>query len=290
MVLIPASVGTRHVKVWRIEDPNASSRQSKVRQSDATSLLGAMHKTLHGRNCLLESLLEANFTSVVAVAPSKAIVVSDKGDICLIDDGDGTQRFFKVAEAGVAVTSMTVDRKGRLHMASNQGGLRTLNIGETITAMTPPPSPPPRVESPTVMLTSITDKIEAVASLVDYIVTIDSQHSIRLSHLCAPEDESVIGEVVQKLPAHGAPVLGVAPLGTPNSADARFYTWSAGGSILFWSSDGTCKETIQVPLEQFDGAYCDVNELRIVSASSDASLLMTGDKYGVFRYVTLSLR
>jgi hypothetical protein len=277
-------VGTRHVKVWRIEDPNSTPRQSKVRQSDATSLTGGMHKTLPGRNCLLESLLEANFTCVVAVAPSKAIVASDKGDICLIDDSDGTQRFSKVAEAGVAVTSMTVDGKGRLHLASNQGGLRTLNIKDNITAMTPPPSPPPRVESPTVNLTSITDKIEAVASLLDYIVTIDSQHSIRLSHLCSPDDESLIGEVVQKLPAHGAPVLGVASLGMPNSADACFYTWSTGGSILFWSSEGTCKETVQVPLEQFDGAYSDTNELRIVSASSDANLLVTGDKYGVLRY------
>lgn len=281
-------MGTRHVKVWRIEDPNSTPRQSKVRQSDVTSLFGGMHKTLHGRNCLLESLLEANFTSVVTVAPSKAIVASDKGDICLIDDSDSTQRFSKVAEAGVAVTSMTIDGRGRLHLASSQGGLRTLNIGETITAVTPPPSPPPRVESPTVVLTSTADKIEAVASLVDYIVTIDSQHSIRLSRLCASDDESLIGEVVQKLPAHGAPVLGVASLGTANSANACFYTWSTGGSILFWSSDGTCKETIEVPLEQFDGTYSDTNELRIVSASSDANLLVSGDKYGVLRYVTIT--
>jgi len=249
-----------------------------------------MHKTLPGRNCLLESLLEANFTCVVAVAPSKAIVASDKGDICLVDDSDGTQRFSKVAEAGVAVTSMTVDGKGRLHLASNQGGLRTLNIKDILTALTPPPSPPPpRVESPTIMLTSTTDRIEAVASLADHIVTIDSQHSIRLSHLCSPDDESLIGEVVQKLPAHGAPVLGVASLGMPNSADACFYTWSTGGSILFWSSDGACKETVQVPLEQFDGAYSDTNELRIVSASSNADLLVTGDKYGVLRYVNFTL-
>ena len=271
--------------MWRIEDSNSTPRQSKVRQSDAASLIGSMHKTLPGRNCLLESLLEANFTSVVAVAPSKAIVASDKGDICLIDDSDGTQRFSKVAEAGVVVTSMAVDGKGRLHLASNHGGLRTLNIRDTITAMAPPPSPPPRVESPTVTLTSTADKIEAVASLVDYIVTIDSNHSIRLSHLCAPEDDALLGEVVQKLPAHGAPVLGVASLGMPNSTDACFYTWSTGGSVLFWSPDGICKETVRVPLEQMDGAYADTNELRIVSASSDANLLVTGDKYGVLRYV-----
>jgi hypothetical protein len=44
-----------------------------------------------------------------------------------------------------------------------------------------------------------------------------------------------------------------------------------------------CMETIQVPLEQFDGVNFDINELRIVGATSDASLLVTGDKYGVLR-------
>lgn len=278
-------VGTRHVKVWRIDDPNATSRLSKTRQSDVSFLSSSSHKTLPGRNCLLESLLEANFTSVVAVAPSKAIVTSDKGDICLIDDSDGTQRFSKVAEAGVAVTSMAVDSKGRLHLASSQGGLKTLNIRETIGALTPPPSPPPRVESPTVTLTTDASKIEAVASLVDYIVTVDSQHSIRLSHLCPPDDETLVGDVAQTLPAHGDSVLGVAALRNPNSANASFCTWSTDGSVLFWSREGTCRESLQVPLEQFDGVEAEANELRAVSVPADASYLVTGDKYGVLRYV-----
>jgi hypothetical protein len=189
-----------------------TSRLAKGRQSDATLLSSGMHKTLPGRNCLLESLLEANFTSVVAVTPSKAIVASDKGDICVIDDSEGTQRFSKLTDAGIAVTSMAIDAKGRLHLASSQGGLRTLNIKETIMALTPSPSPSPspRVEYPPVILSSQSLKVEAVASLANYVVTIDSQHSIRLSLLCDPDDESLIGNVVQRLPAHGAPVY-VAP-------------------------------------------------------------------------------
>lgn len=241
-----------------------------------------MHKTLHGRNCLLENLLEANFTSVVSVNSSTAIVASDKGDVCLIDDSNGAQRFSKVAQAGFAITSMAIDTKGRLHLASSQGGLKTLNVPDTIGMLTPPPSPPPRVESPTINLTDDLNQIEAIGALGDYLVTVDSQHSIRLCHLSSDENESLVGDIVQQLPAHDS-VLGVAALGNPNTLDSSFYTWSAGGSILFWGSDGLCKDVIQVHLEQAGNSEVEVNELKTVKASIDASYIVTGDRYGVLR-------
>lgn len=243
-----------------------------------------MHKTLPGRNCLLESLLEANFTSVVAVAPSKAIVASDKGQLCLIDDSDGSQRFVQVAEAGIAVTSMTADLTDRLHLASSQGGLKTLNISAITDLSTPPPSPSIRVESPTITLTTDSSKIEAIGSLLEYLITVDSQNSIRLSELCAPDDPSIVGDVVIKLPAHGDPVLGVASLPKANTTGASFYTWSTGGTVLFWTPEGTHKETLEVPLEQMNDTDVGGNELKAVTSSVDANFLITGDKYGVVRY------
>jgi len=42
-----------------------------------------------------------------------------------------------------------------------------------------------------------------------------------------------------------------------------------------------------VPLEQLSSGDVDVNELRTVTASSDATVLVSGDKYGVLRYVAL---
>ncbi|KAF2258238.1 WD repeat protein-like protein [Lojkania enalia] len=280
------TVGTRHVKVWRIEDPNSTPRVSKPRQSEMSfSLPSSTHRTLPGRNCLLENLLEANFTSVVAVGPAKAVVATDKGDICLLDDTDGTQRFTKVAEAGFAVTSMAVDSKGRLHLASSHGGLKTLSIKDTIGVLTPPPSPPPRVESPIVTLTTEAIQVEAVAPLLDYLVTVDSQHSIRLSNLCSADDDALVGDVVQELKAHSGPVLGVDSLEKPNHHDASFYTWSAGGSVLFWSQDGVCKDSLQIPLEQMDLPDADINELKAVRVSTGYNYLVTGDKYGVLRII-----
>lgn len=278
------TVGTRHVKVWRVEESHPASRVSKARPSDASFLSSNIHKTLPGRNCILETMLEANFTSVVAIGPSKAVVATDRGQLCLIDDSDNTQRFYKVAEAGIAVTSMAVDSRGRLHLASSHGGLKTLSISDTIGILTPPPSPPPRVDSPTVTLSTDSNKIEAVGALFDYLVTVDSQNSIRLSHLCAPDDNTMVGDVLQRLPAHGDPVLGVASLQENNLLGASFYTWSTGGTVIYWTKEGTYKQILDVPLEQISGAD-EVNELKTVASSADASILVTGDRYGVLRII-----
>ncbi|PVI07122.1 WD repeat protein-like protein [Periconia macrospinosa] len=279
------TVGTRHVKVWRIEDPNPTQRLSKIRQSEAPLILNSTHKTLPGRNCILENLLDANFSSVVAVTSSKAIVSTDKGYLCLLDDSDGTQRFSKVMDVGVPVTSMAIDPRRRLHLASNVGSLKSLAVDEIIQTAALAPVPPSRVEPAAVTLSSASSAIQVVASLDDYIITVDSERSIRLSHFVDRDDKGPIGEVVQKLSAHGGPVLGVTTLARPNAEDACFCTWSAGGSILFWGQDGSCKATVHVHLEQFERSDAEINELKTVYPSSNASFLVTGDKYGIVRVI-----
>lgn len=279
------TVGTRHVKVWKIDDTTTtgSLRLGKARQTDLSFLTSAIHKTLPGRNCILEGLKDATFTSVVTVAPNKAIVASDKGEICLVDDSGSDQRFYKLTEyAGFSVSSMAVDVKGRLHIAGSQGGLKTLNVGDIIGMLTPPPSPPPRVQSPTVTVTGC-DHIGAVSCLNDYIITVDSKRAIRLSHLSSADDEATVGDLVQLLPAHGDAVLGVnAGLSHSNTLNASYYTWAADGTIIFWK-EGTSVGSLQVQLEQVDSPDAVLNELRTAHVCADGSFLVTGDKYGVLR-------
>jgi WD40 repeat protein len=278
------TVGVRHVKVWKVDDLNATMRISKARQSDMSFLSSSTHKTLPGRNCILESLKEATFTSVVAIAHNKAIVASDRGDICLIDDSESEHRFIKLTDAGFGVSSLAVDVKGRLHITGSQGGLKTLNIMEITGRLTPPPSPPPRVESPTISVTGC-NQIGVIACLKDYIITVDSQRAIRLSALCPSDDDAVVGDVVQTLPAHGDAVLGVnAGLVQPNVFDASYYTWAADGTIIFWRQ-GSFRGSLRVPLEQLDDPDAVTNELRTVRVSSDGSFLVAGDKFGVLRFI-----
>ncbi|EDU48249.1 WD40 repeat protein [Pyrenophora tritici-repentis] len=278
------TVGVRHVKVWKVDDLNAAMRFAKARQSDTSFISGSTHKTLPGRNCILEGLKESTFTSVVAIARDKAIVASDKGDICLIDNSDSDHRFFKLVDAGFSVSSLAVDVKGRLHIAGSQGALKTLIIKDIIGRLTPPPSPPPRVESPTVSVTDC-NQIGVIACLKDYVVTVDSQRAIRLSQLCSDDDESVVGNVVHTLPAHGNAVLGVhAGLVRPNVFDASYYTWAADGTVIFWHQ-GSFRGSVEVPLEQLDDPDAVPNELRTVRTSTDASFLVAGDKFGVLRFI-----
>ncbi|KAH7075534.1 WD repeat protein-like protein [Paraphoma chrysanthemicola] len=279
------TVGTRHVKVWKVDDPSSSMRISKARQSDLSFLTGSAYKTLPGRNCILDSLREATFTSVVAISSNKAIIASDKGEICLVDDSNSDQRFLKLFDAGFAVSSMAVDTKGRLHLASNQGGLKTVSIRDITSSLTPPPSPPPSVESPPVSVTD-SNQIGAIACLADYVVTVDSQRAIRLFHLCSADDNASVGDIAHALPAHGDSVLGVAAIPSqPNSLSASYYTWAADGTIIFWNSDGTFRDSLQVALEQLESPDAVPNELRTMRASADASFLVTGDKYGVLRII-----
>lgn len=278
------TVGVRHVKVWKIDDLNTTMRIAKARQSDASFLSSSIHKTLPGRNCILESLRESTFTSVVAIAEDKAIVASDKGDICLIDDSESDQRFSKLVDAGFAVSSLAADVKGRLHVVGSQGALKTFNINEIAGILTPPPSPPPPVESPTVPVTDC-DQIGVIGCLKDYVVTVDSQRAIRLSQLCSDGDDAVVGDVIRTLSAHGKAVLGVhAELTQPNVFGASYYTWAADGTVIFWSQ-GTYKDSLQVQLEQLDGPEAVPNELRTVRTTADGAFLVAGDRFGVLRFI-----
>ncbi|KAF9698469.1 hypothetical protein EKO04_003898 [Ascochyta lentis] len=293
------TVGTRHVKVWSLEDRSPVQRVSKPRQSDMFS--GSTHKPLSGRNCLLADLQDATFTSVCQVAPNKAIVASERGDLCLIDETDREQNFSRVSHAGFSVSSMAADDKGRLHLAGSHGGLKTLAVA-TLVSKTPPPSPSSqgsRGDSPSISITDCSNQISAIACLAEHVVTVDSQRAIRLSQLCShnlasqdlgfaassPNDESSIGEVIRTLPAHGDSVLGVGVLSRPNNLDASYYTWAAGGSVIFWSQNGSTQRLFQVALEESAGPDTVPNELRTVRASPDASFLVTGDKLGVLRII-----
>ncbi|KAF2629520.1 WD repeat protein-like protein [Macroventuria anomochaeta] len=294
------TVGTRHVKVWSLEDRNPVQRVSKPRQSDMFS--GSTHKPLSGRNCLLGDLQDATFTSVCQVALSKAIVASERGDLCLIDETERDQNFSRVAHAGFSISSMATDGKGRLHLAGTHGGLKTLTVASLTSKLTPPPSPSSqgsRGGSPTISITDCSNQISAIACLAEHIVTVDSQRAIRLSHLCAASvatedltstshsanDETSIGDVIHTLPAQGDSVLGVRVLSRSNNLDASYYTWAAGGSVIFWSQTGSTQRSLQVALEQPAGSDFVPNELRTVRASSDASFLVTGDKMGVLRII-----
>lgn len=276
-------VGTRHAKVWRVDEAEHHQQSKPKHRED--------NVTLPGRNCILGSLVEQNFTSIVTVSDTKAFVSTEKGDICLLDDSDRAQRLFKVASADFGVTALAADSNGLLHIAGLNGDMSTMEVSKLVDAA-PPPSPTSRDESPpgspprsptSPKFHHDTPYIIAMAPIRDLVVSVDSRRAIRLLEVGTDGDAST-NKVVQQLPAQGDGVLGVHSLPLSNTFDASFVTWSADGMVKFWTPDGTAKGDIKVPLEQLD-SIDEANELRTIEPSPHVDFIATGDKYGVLSII-----
>ena len=298
------SVGTRHIKVWRIEDPGAiSPSKQKLFDSLVQTVPPnlAAPRTLPGRNCLLGVLVEATFTCIARISDDKALVCSEKGDICLLDDSDGAQRLNKVAHAGFGINCVAVDPDGKhAWVGGKNGSIRCaiirhselklkLNSSSAITLrdiVSPktPPGSPPRSRLPLLPAGFRPVHLVAIAGMAGHLLTVDSSHSIRVLNLDTVDGVATPKSKAQELPAHRDAVMGVRLLPQPNSFDAMFFTWSVGGVVLFWKLDGTSMGETNIELEQLLANDEEVpNELKVVQASQRADFFVSGDKYGVLR-------
>jgi WD40 repeat protein len=278
------SVGTRHVKVWRVEDSRSVSPSKQRFALDGTpqpALVQPSLKTLAGRNVLLGPLVEATFTTLVAISDHKAILCSEKGDVCLLDDNEG-QKLMKLINTGFAITCIAVDSTARrIRVGGRNGKVKSMNLDDLLTPSTPPESPIPLGE--TVPLGDA-GHLCAMGYAARNLVTIDSKHSIEISSV---DSDSVDPKLENKpFPAHGDAVLGVRLLSPENEMNASFLTWSANGTIVFWDLDGCNKESLKVDIEQISSGEEDlVNQCQIVRASKGARFLVTGDRYGVLKII-----
>lgn len=281
------TIGTRHVKVWRVEQSNPPS---PVRPNDLLqSVTSPDHRTLFGRNCVLGDLLEATFTTIVSLDASRAILCSDKGTVCLLSDKDGQQRFVKLREVPFAVTAAFMASEEHLLLAGDRGELQTMKLDgleqkhdhkhfwrsqSKNHASFPLAQVPRSADVPPVI---------AFVPLQDVVGTLDCRGVIRVVKLGAEKDHPPTWSCNYKLPAHGGPVLGVRAMDDNNDMSTSFFTWSGEGVIMFWDSDGRCKNTVVVQIEQLGSDEGLPNELRVVRYLPSKSCVVTGDKYGILR-------
>jgi hypothetical protein len=281
------TVGTRHVKVWRPEGSAVSSPVNTPVKAFAgffsSQPSNILQRILQGRNCLLGNLLEGTFTAVTPISSTQAFVCSELGDICLLDDSSGSQKFSSVLNVGFGISTATINPKGDLVVAGN-GIMITYKTKDLLSTNTSKISPI-KLESDPAFSGSL---FVSVASLKRHVVSVDDNRIIRLIH--SPETKVVDGGNVElQLPAHRGPVLGVRPLPRLDTLKASFFTWSTDGSILFWGTDGICKRQLTVQLDQGDASDpLAINELKIVRSIASAGVMVTGDKNGVLRYVNIT--
>ncbi|KAK6504798.1 hypothetical protein TWF481_006736 [Arthrobotrys musiformis] len=296
------TVGLRHVKIWKMEEepavpsPQANSKSlhmifekfshGKSKQpirSQGPNVLG-------GRNALLGPLLEEMFISVTAISDDRAIIATEKGDICVIDDG--LQRVSKVASADSGVTCLAVDPQRKFAWAAcKQGTIRTLKLQDIANPLTPPESPSSRSGSPILPLGCKPANVIAMAAMGQNLFLIDTNRSIKVVSLKYHEGLPTPDSVSYEFPAHKSAVNGVRLMPPSAHIQADFFTWSACGTVLFWDNHGNSQNELVVELEQPKDADEDVkNELKVVEFSGTGELIVTGDKFGVLRVIQASDR
>jgi WD40 repeat protein len=271
------TVGLRFIKVWRPNDLPASVNENSEK---GYGLYNRQHKPLAGRNTLLGDLLDATFTCVASFSETKAIVCTDGGDVCILDDEDKAQRLIRVANVNFSITAACVGPDDKIIITGLDGSIEVFDLNELSRTFISTSMPPGSRASSKPSSSGFV----AVGSVGDAIVTVDNSHGIQLRHIspkCHDEDPS--HAVIQKLPAHSDAVLGVRAITAPNEQDIAFISWSANGTVIFWSSECQAKAMISVSMDQYVDVYNVVNELKTVVAFSDVSHAISGDKYGVLR-------
>lgn len=277
------TAGVRFVKVWRPNELPASLSGT----SDQKFAFTRGHRPLAGRNAVLGDLIEATFTCAVPFSEEKAIICTDGGDICLLDDSDKNQKLTRVANVNFSITAACLDSISRLLVTGSDGSIKAFDIGELENACLPA-STPPGSFTPGKGTSTPTTHFVAIGAVAGLAVTVDNKHGIQLRHLPGLDDEEqTTKEAIRELPAHSDAVLGVRALPMPNHSNAAFLTWSAGGTVIFWSTSCRMKATIKVPMSQSVDMYNIANELKTVTACSSVPKTISGDRYGMLRLVTI---
>lgn len=276
------TLGVRHVKIWRVDEAQAISPVKQKFIGDINSTSNSQ-RTLPGRNVLLGNMIEATFSCAAAIDDNKAIICSETGDVCLLDDTGKQMKLTHILESGFVTTCVAI-RNSIIYIGGRSGGFATLDLESFLNG------------SPTCIRT-ITESpagtgVLALAFLKDKMVTVDVKRSINIWNQDHIPGTPRTGSISIPIPGHGDAVVGVGSLALPNETGAQFYTWSPSGYVLLWRSDGTIISSFQVPLDEsyFEDEPDLLNQMVTVRATTDGKYFIAGDKLGFVKVIDFSTK
>ncbi|KAL8667119.1 MAG: hypothetical protein Q9202_001041 [Teloschistes flavicans] len=278
------SVGTRHVKVWRLEQISspAKSRRGLESISDGSSA-SPIPRTFTGRNCLLGSLQDAVFSCVVGISDDKAVLCTQDGTVCLLDDASRTQRLLQVTKKDYSITCVTLDPSAGVVWI---GGKGVEPEALPLDVLLHPKQPPPELGKSSRIVLDEVEKpdIAAMCCINNRVITIDTSHCIAIYNSLFIGDDAPRVSVINRLPSHDSAVLGVVILPKSNKRRSDFLTYSENGRVLYWRWNGTCTNSHLVQLVQpLEQDSTSLNSLRTLGVAQTPETLLTGDKAGVLR-------
>jgi WD40 repeat protein len=274
------TLGVRHVKVWRANDPQSASPVKITRSTGEPSSPLEPSKSLPGRNVLLGDLLEATFSCAAALDEARAIICSETGDLCLLDDTEKQMVLTKVLEIGFVTTCVAI-RGHLIYVGSKNGNSAALNTEKFMA------SDPDCIEY-------ATDQAGvgyvAFGFLKNSLVTVDMKHSVGIGSI--PFKSGIDQQAIARaqLPGPGSAILGLEVLSQPNIFGASFFTWSGSGDCVLWDMDGQVKTRCRMYVEEAHiESECDPsNLLTAVKSTHRGSYFITGDKLGMVRVADMS--
>lgn len=240
-------------------------------------------KTLSGRNCLLGTLSNHTFTCIASFSDTEAVVGSDTGALCLLSEVEGNQKLSLVKYMEFGITSLAVDTvRESMWLGGHEGQIERFTFEALRSSVA---SSPVSVDRTSVFRkTRRESSITSMGFLSSHLVVIDAKRSIRLYSVDNLYDDGQQNNAGTLLPAHKDAVLGIRPLRSPNDLNAEFFTWSSGGAVNFWDSQGRYRSSQSVDLDKLSSGEDDTsNELKVVCATDNMSFFVTGDRLGVLR-------
>ena len=228
------------------------------------------------------------FTCVASISDKECITSTDPGLICILDDTGAQQKLHLVKSLDFGVNSVSVDPgSGDVWFGGRDRTFRKCSIKQLREEVHRDSSPPP---SP--LLQASRSKAVAIVSMgiiSAQMITVDSTRAIRVCSLEKLEDGHIEDQADVSMPAHKDAVLGLGSLTSSNTYSADFFTWSCYGAVSFWDLQGKCRATKTIELEQPSRNDDDANELKILRAIEDMGVFVSGDRYGVLRFVSLPM-
>lgn len=266
------TLGVRHIKVWKVEEepPKISPTKSKF-PGELSYPQPQTQRALPGRNILLGSLLEACFSCAVAIDEKQAIICSENGEICLLDE---QMKLTKVHETGFHVNCVSL-RQSNVYIGGKGGQFTVLSLDAILQG----------AEDKVLKVTEESSGILAMGFVQEHLVTIDDKHSVDIWGPDFVPDKSNAEITRIQIPGHGEAIVGVHSFCGQSSTGVSFYTWSGSGRVTLWDAEGMVKTSFSVPIEQLESEdnSVPVNELVMVRATDGGKQFVAGDKLGVLR-------
>ncbi|KAJ6100206.1 hypothetical protein N7467_001741 [Penicillium canescens] len=284
------TTGVRHVKVWRLPSMRPiSPTKSRLNVDGGGPSPNPAPKALSGRNCLLGALSDSSFTCVSSISDHEAVIGTDSGAVCFLDDRENSQKMIMVRQVGFSITSLAVDFDRESVWLGGRGRqMQRLSFEALRSCGSNRPGSPTRLDKSVIDKKNKAPAITCMGFLNSHLVTVEATREIHIYPISTLREEGEQEHGESSMQAHRDPILGICHMKLPNDFSADFFSWSRNGSVNFWDAQGKCRASKGIDLDQFSGSEEDAaaNELKVLRTAENANWFVSGDKFGVLRLLS----